>query len=103
MKHAKAPWSIDSKNQRDITIRDAGGRYVAGIGLLPTKEANARLIATAPELLEQCKKALQFIENARELGYLRLPFEPDPGAKTLPSLRAVIDKVEDDIGITSNL
>jgi hypothetical protein len=57
-------------------------------------KAEIRMSEAAPDLLAACKSALRFIENAVELGYLRLPFEPDPGVVTMPQLRAAIDKAE---------
>lgn len=57
-------------------------------------EANARLIAASPNLLEACKEARQFIANAIEFGYCK---EPEPGtreSKCLGVLDAAINKAE---------
>lgn len=40
----------------EVTVKDQTGIVVKGLGVL--SEANARLIAAAPDLLEACKKAL---------------------------------------------
>jgi hypothetical protein len=47
-----------------------------------------RVIETAPELLEACIKALQFIRNGIELGYIQLPKKPDTALLT----QAIIEK-----------
>ena len=58
------------------------------------RHPNARLIAAAPDLLEACKKAKQFIVNGVELGYIRLFDKPDPALDTLPAICAAIAKAE---------
>lgn len=48
MKHTKGPWVV-----RTDTISNEQGDMIAEV--IENKEANARLIASAPELLEACK------------------------------------------------
>ena len=50
------------------------------------QQANARLIAAAPELLQACREALADLE-----GYLA-EWETDPAMETVQELRAVIAK-----------
>ena len=74
--HTKGPWQyhpaplilafevFDSSGPH----RD-GSMYVAGIGHTRTPgeaEANARLIAAAPDLLDACKRALHLVEENNE-------------------------------------
>ena len=55
-KHTPGPWSANGKaNEADYVVRDQNGHALASV-FLPTNvleaEANARLIAAAPDLLE---------------------------------------------------
>ena len=60
-----------------------------------TLKVNARLIASAPELLEACKKAREFIVNGVELGYITLPsMKGDTALDTLPIIEQAIAKAE---------
>ena len=55
-------------------------------------EADVRLIAAAPDLLEALELARQFLSNGIELGYIRLPDEGDPARETLKVIKAAIAK-----------
>jgi hypothetical protein len=59
-------------------------------------EANARLIAAAPDLLAALKVAEQFIANGIEFGYIRMPDQgtPDPAHETPRLIREAIAKAE---------
>jgi len=66
MKHTKGPWSIgkrakDTVFSDDVAIADVFPNVVVG-------EANARLIAAAPELLEACRNALRRLQHAKQYG-----------------------------------
>lgn len=70
--HTPAPWIFDGDNPSnqgfDIAFPESGALATAyycfdGEGR-ETAEANARLIAAAPELLEVCTIALACLENA---------------------------------------
>ena len=56
MAHTPGPWGVPDWNEFGvITVTNAHGQPVAGVYLWPEKaqeEANARLIAAAPDLLE---------------------------------------------------
>lgn len=74
-KHTPGPWHID-KHKDGIFIHDKLAVYIASVTSWGKKsekmriesEANAALIAAAPELLEACKKAYAVIELIRERG-----------------------------------
>lgn len=55
-------------------------------------EANALLIAAAPDLLEALRCAQNFIKNGVELGYIRLPEAPDSALDTPAVINAAIAK-----------
>lgn len=59
---------------------------------ITAKEAHeiARLIKAAPMMLEALVKARQFIRNGVELGYIHMPFDPDPATETLPAIEQAI-------------
>ena len=68
--HTPGPWAIshqpDTANRQ---VDDAAGRQITYCPVhcksvpLPEAQANARLIAAAPELLAACKLALETAEN----------------------------------------
>jgi hypothetical protein len=63
MKHTPGPWDVLSNyGERDRVLqanfKDNGGCYVCQT-YGKDKQANARLIAAAPELLEACEKLLK--------------------------------------------
>jgi len=80
------------------------GKYVLavndGAGPLNGSNTFTRQFETPPiqqeaaEVIEVLTAALklaeQFIVNGVELGFIRLPTEPDPALKTLPAIRAAL-------------
>ena len=91
-KHTPGPWTLEPScirggdRSRSLVICGPGrvsGRSPAEHG---EDEANARLIAAAPELLQACREALADLE-----GYLA-EWETDPALETVQELRAVIAK-----------
>ena len=61
-KLAPGPWSWNG--EFPIVIEDGEGYYVVGPnGIMPSGEANARLIAAAPELLGALKYVLSHTEQ----------------------------------------
>jgi hypothetical protein len=96
-KHTPGPWiavdmiihqSDSEKFLGAVTINHLGG---------PTRgeaEANAKLMAAAPDLLEAAKKALMFIVNGRALGYITIPEPGDSALETPGIIRAAIAKAE---------
>ena len=81
-KHTPGPWAVHPISARVDAF--VGGTPLPVCELLwPTDErseaeteANARLIAAAPNLLAALRCADQFITNGIELGYIRMP-DPD--------------------------
>ena len=97
-KHTKGPWRLHLVD--DTTVIDSNGRFVASVcggddelgdqdynnpDEWPALEANARLIAAAPELLAGCIKAVELLEPFERTGLL--------GEAVLPPIRAAIAKV----------
>lgn len=74
--HTPGPWlsfkagGVYSENGREIIFSAHNTRS----GSAEEREANARLIAAAPELLEACRRALALIES--------LPYEPSSSPST---------------------
>lgn len=60
------------------------------------EDANARLIAAAPELLAALELAEKFVTNGVDLGFIRMPdaSTPDSAHGTLPAIRAAIAKAK---------
>lgn len=101
MKHTPGPWEVDPSNLFSVTLpSDREGTCVAlcsWIGhyegrLRSEGQANAKLIAASPDLLDACKEALAFLEvvaPSRSLG---------PGAlrKTRVNLITAIKKAEEE-------
>jgi len=67
MTHSPAPWLIDDRLEgKEIGYRvivDADGFIICDSS--PMGEANARLIAAAPDLLDALCRALPFVEDAK--------------------------------------
>lgn len=64
--HTPGPWKIIQTNgmpKINMVSPPIGGGFIARIGYPPigSRDANARLIAAAPELLEACKEASKFL------------------------------------------
>ena len=59
--HTKGPWYVEDSvavwTEDQIPIAHCGDACIDGLLLLPEVEANARLIAASPDLLEACKAA----------------------------------------------
>ena len=53
-------------------------------------DANARLIAAAPQMLEALESAVRFIENGIEMGYISEPQPGTPESATLPAVKEAI-------------
>lgn len=91
MSHMPAPWTLHGEFDADVTvdIKSADDRYVCELAAYTddwTEEeiANARLIATAPELLEACKAILaSFHESVRS----------EQGLDEFPTLKLVADAI----------
>ena len=80
MEHTPGPWSVGREGWKHQSVYSASGRFLADVSLFyDDAEANARLIAAAPDLLE----ALQLLDQAHngpwtgpeQLGYIRIAEE----------------------------
>jgi len=67
--HTKGPWKVSPEDWSIYNIEN-GPRdtKIASLRYLDNVEANARLIAAAPDLLEACKKALTVPEYNLGIG-----------------------------------
>ena len=100
-KHTPGPWERRGKS---VVVKGAprrnnaySGRIcnVQGNGEGKTKineiaNANAQLIAAAPQMLEALEMAKLFIENGIEMGYISEPQPGTPESATLSAIRAAI-------------
>ncbi len=82
-KHTPGPWTYDAANTGSI-LHPYGVVQVGGES--EEREANARLIAAAPELLEVAKRMLAFEQ--------RLLASNDGGPQLASDIRAAIAKAE---------
>lgn len=73
-KHTKGPWVVKAKHKmsgcHDILYED---KYILatikhGINIIREGEANARLIAAGPEILEACREALTYLDKSKSGG-----------------------------------
>jgi len=61
--HTKGPWEISAIGTDLDICMAGGGDMIADLSRLPNAEANARLIATAPELLEELCNAREWLDE----------------------------------------
>jgi hypothetical protein len=111
MAHTPGPWSIgrhslQAGDIRRITVRgparprgpaerpysDVIAEACTDWGTHDEVEANARLIAAAPEMLAALRSANHFITNGIALGFIRMPDAdcPDPAHAVPEKVRAAI-------------
>lgn len=64
-KHTPVPWKVSGK-----FIISEPNLAIAELSVVPEIVANARLIASAPELLEACKDLIGQVEQAQK-GFIR--------------------------------
>jgi len=90
MEHTKGPWERSKTAKLCILGKENGhGRFTICVMQNPhiqEQEANARLIAAAPELLEGCKSALKVLTLDSDM---EEDFRPE-----IKALRAAIAKAE---------
>jgi hypothetical protein len=92
--HTPGPWKV-----RAATFCEDGvpSYEVVMPGTPQMNACDARLIGAAPELLDACERAVEFIMNGVELGFIIMPDPetPDTAHETLPTLIAAIAKVKE--------
>lgn len=91
-KHTPGPWHFnpESGNVHGGKPDDGLCTVVALVGMGREMDANAHLIAAAPELLAACDRALNFLNNAVEFGFIKR----DTAHDALQELREAISKAE---------
>jgi len=87
--HTPGPWVVkhDEKGLPFIGVKSDPWTYNGTIASVDTSEKDARLIAAAPELLEQCKLFEQLLSTLIMEGHSGADLERD-------NLRAILDRVE---------
>lgn len=75
-KHTPGPWTLDDRGYKYIVSKSGNGYITRDICRLDgstmaalAQEANARLIAAAPELLEALEELLRYHENDIRIDY----------------------------------
>lgn len=95
-KHTPGPWKYqENSDVYTHIVRHGDDRFLCNLGQDTSgrAEADARLIAAAPEMLEALKRAQTFIGNGIELGYIKMPdIESDPANETPKIIAAAIKK-----------
>jgi hypothetical protein len=91
--HTAGPWFVDRQSPYSaICIKPIPGKIVCDIeGADAEAEANASLIAAAPELLEYCKMLLEDVERMAEDFEIGREWD---WSLTEQNLKAVIAKAE---------
>lgn len=95
-KHNPGPWRVDGQAHDmagSAIIHDVNGFPVASTRswIKEQHEANARLVAAAPDLLEACKRQVANIEQWLETG---VPASADESQQIYNALKAAIAKAE---------
>ena len=94
-KHTPGPWEIQEHGYIAGNKGRGNGRIIARTlkNQLDDhdEEANARLIAAAPELLAYCTMLIQVLENLEEEGAIYIP---DRDARLLRKIHSTINKAE---------
>lgn len=63
LQHSTAPWTVEIEHWTAI-IRDADVHMVCSVSISNAMdEANARLVAAAPQLLKACERALPYLRD----------------------------------------
>ena len=60
--HTPGPWKQNVRPDHSMEIQAAAGFPIAVMTMAAHRQANARLIASAPDLLEALKSCVQFID-----------------------------------------
>ena len=97
-RHTPGPWMVVSdgnviSEQQGIVERIAVSIFCSK----ERREANARLIAAAPQMLEALEDAKLFIENGIETGYISEPQPGTPESATLPAIIAAIKAAKEEV------
>jgi hypothetical protein len=90
-KHTPGPWNVDVDTDSKVhqtSIRDASNQQIATINpyRLHQRQADAALIAAAPEMLDALKSVKVFLDE--------LPFDGEDGLRLLERVIKLVDKAE---------
>jgi len=93
IKHTPGPWKYDPDNERSDLIVRAGGLLLAEVNdtrswPLAQCQANARLIAAAPDMLAALQAALELSDKIKEVDQPRT----DECQAVYNQVKAAIDK-----------
>lgn len=92
VKHTPGPWEV-SKGFHKNRIADSDDAAIGyALGSNDEAEANARLIAAAPEMLEALYEAEEYFDNRADADNDETGFVPNTEMKLLVSIRAAIAK-----------
>ena len=82
--------------ERGVDLPDQGNHIAVAYWGTPTEEANARLLAAAPELLAACNMALRFLESPGfvDMKERFVPINGDP-VQTRAMQRTVANRIEE--------
>lgn len=97
-KHTPGPWLVSPDG--NVVSGRAGIVERIAVSIFCSKErrdANARLIAAAPQMLEALEAARLFIENGIEMGYISEPQPGTPESTTLPAIKAALKAAKGEI------
>jgi len=94
--HTPAPWEAHPRNNVEqfppYIVSNANGEHIGLLFADKTAEANARLIAAAPELLEAIEAALPWLAKANECGAFKDCALPKGGLQAERFMRHVAAK-----------
>lgn len=89
--HTLGPWEID--RECEDTIVDNTGRNIARV-VVENHEANAHLIAAAPELLEAVKQLLYYAESGNHPNLRTFLFPGNTPSGFTAKLKSIVAKAE---------
>ena len=101
--HTPGPWEsfrLRDGNYKGLYVKQSGDK---GLFLVRhtfdgmQAEANMKLMAAAPDMYEALEKALIFITNGTELGYIKMPdLDSEDSALNIPNIiRKALTKAQD--------
>jgi PAS domain-containing protein len=92
--HTPGPWEISKNEAGELDICEAGaGNMIADLAKCKNAEANARLIAAAPDLLEALRGSVEWLRTLREENEAAV-IESAPDGFSLCDAEGIIAKAE---------
>jgi hypothetical protein len=94
-KHSPGPWEVECKIDEDGDhIWWINTPYVEPAAAKCFDPYNAQFISSAPDMYEALKRALMFMENGVDNGYIQMPDIGDPALETPNIIRKALAKAE---------